>query len=370
MTITITGVGAITPFGAGAAALWSSLCRPALAGANAASFSAPVPVARVTSELPDAATARKSGSGLPRATRLALESARQAWGLAKLDQRGIEPERTGVFVASSCGLLDELALFESQLDERNLSAAKPYVYQELTLGALAGHVSIQHGIRGPALPLAGTWRSGFQVLEFAVAALLHGEVDAALVVATESGGESLALQARRLFDHGLLGSGGSGPRASESSVAFVLERAPARSGDQPQGGSFPRLVHDALQGALPTTTWPEAEPSIASLSSAISSVADLGPASTPWREPAECTWPGSVFTRLGWTGSCAGPLGLAALVSALDALRTDPSAMVVSPDPQRHLSTAPAPSPLFRLVLDSNTGALVGGNACTPHSET
>jgi len=127
---------------------------------------------------------------------MGILAAKEAWLDADAALRPPDVTRVGIYAGTSYGLLDELSHYETDLARRAFRAARPSVYQELTLGALTGHISIALDIRGPILPLGHGWLSAFQALDLAVAGLQDGTLDAALVVAVEALGTNMIARMR------------------------------------------------------------------------------------------------------------------------------------------------------------------------------
>ncbi len=146
---------------------------------------------------------------------MGILAAVEAWVDAEM-WRANSPTRVGLYVGSSYGLLDELRQYETDLERRGLRAARPSVYQEVTLGALAGHISVALDIRGPIIPLAHGWLSAFEALDLAMGGLHDGTLDAAVVVAVEALGPSMIDQMCQEAP-GL-------ERIGEGAVALFIER--------------------------------------------------------------------------------------------------------------------------------------------------
>lgn len=220
--IDIVGIGIVSPFGQGREPFWHGLMSGESRLADAQDpqdgpSGRQMRVARIAAFDPDTGEKHLS-SALPRPTQMAVVAASEAWDDAGMSDSGVDRSRIGVYAASTYGLLDELADYERDLAKRLLKAAKPSVYQEMTLGALAGHVSIALDVYGPIVPLTQGWLGSLRVLELALGDLVDGTVDAALIVAVESLGEAMLASAR---EQGLTSGVG------EAAVALIAARRDA-----------------------------------------------------------------------------------------------------------------------------------------------
>lgn len=239
--IAITGIGVLSTCGVGQDAFWSGLRGGEARFEEIASLGHACDAQRAA-RVPDWDPSRFDGSRafrlLPRCTQMAMIASRLGWADAGLATPSAAPERIGIYLGTTYGILDDLARFEDDLDRQGLQAAKPSVYQELTLGALAGHMSIQHGTRGPVIPLSNGWLSGEAALRLAIVALLSDEIDVALVGAVEPLGPSMH---REACERGWLArqhgdaQDAAGMRLGEGAVVLALERftAARRRGAQP-----------------------------------------------------------------------------------------------------------------------------------------
>lgn len=220
LAIDLVGIGVVSPYGCGRERFWNGLWSGAtqfVPGAPDEAGTTPA-TARV-SDLPSEGPAGyRDFAVLPRPTQMGILAAMEAWVDAEM-WRPNSPTRVGLYVGSSYGLLDELSQYETDLDRRGLRAARPSVYQEVTLGALAGHISVALDIRGPIMPLAHGWLSAFEALDLAMGGLAEGILDAAVVVAVEALGPSMIDQMCQETP-GL-------ERIGEGAVALFIERREA-----------------------------------------------------------------------------------------------------------------------------------------------
>ena len=318
--IAVTGLGTLTPFGLSPQAL--------LEGARTEARAAHWPhesLRRLPEPIP-AVECRRDFSALPRATQLAVSVAHQALSDAKVRVGSkTDPERIGLYVATCCGLLDELNAFEEALRHQRSAAAGPYAYQELTLGALAGHVCIAHQIRGPSYPLIGDPTGAAPCMDLAASDLNANTIDVALVVNVEPAGP--AMQAMVEHAQATSRAAGTSPGwGSEVAVALVLERATL----EPQ--SHTAAVSEALRAPY-----------------GILRTADRHDAAR--RAPALMTPTAHLLRPLGWTGTCSTTLDVA--LSAL-LLRFGWSALPQPLEADRAASISPLPPGRMSMFLEAH----------------
>jgi len=185
--VVITGVGAVTPMGVGAARFWQGLA----AGENAIRRLVDLPPGfpvSVAGTVPDFAaealferrTARRTGRyGL-----FALAAAREALAASGLDPTQ-DPDRIGVVLGTAGGMLtphgQERILAEAgpkRVDPLHLSKHGPYM--------AAVRVAMELGVHGPTSTVNSACASGLDAMGQAVLLLKAGQADAILAGGTES----------------------------------------------------------------------------------------------------------------------------------------------------------------------------------------
>lgn len=238
----------MSPYGCGTARFWNGL----RSGASqlvpeTAHDAARLRTARVGALRATDPCGYRSFVGLPRLTQMAILAATEAWLDAGVPSRPPDRTRVGLYAGTSYGLLDELASYEADLARRAFRAARPSVYQELTLGALTGHIGIALDIHGPIVPLGHGWLSALDALDLAMADLRDGLVDMAVVAAVEALGPSMVAQMQdEAPDLECIGEG---------ALALVVERGDDR---RRKGATYGRLGDVAQRRAADATSHAEA----------------------------------------------------------------------------------------------------------------
>ncbi|MEX1025742.1 MAG: beta-ketoacyl-[acyl-carrier-protein] synthase family protein [Planctomycetota bacterium] len=184
--IVITGIGAVTPFGAGVEVLWRGLDRGKQpiervelfdVAPHRTHLAATVPGDAL--ELPTAVLARHPSRTLSRTDRFALIAAHEAWVMAELGEPGSVPA-AGLFFGSSTG-----GMFEGERAYRALVRSRPErararAFAAQPNGTPAEEIARVFGLGGPTETLATACSASTMALEAALDALRAGETAIAL----------------------------------------------------------------------------------------------------------------------------------------------------------------------------------------------
>jgi 3-oxoacyl-[acyl-carrier-protein] synthase II len=397
--VAITGIGVVSPLGAGASEHWSGL----LAGRSGVSrldrlvrLGYPVDVA---AEVPQQAVAeclsrlpRKQVKLYNRATIFAMAAASLAAEDAAIGTPVPDAVRAGVFLAtlfipypiqSLLQLLPELEASgnHSQLDmgkalKRCQGGVNPLdLSLKIVPSLTAGHIAIHFGLRGACRTVADGWTGGLHAIGQAMTAIRNGALDLAfsggaecpledLVFADLCGTDLLAPPAaapeRTCRPFGL---GRQGTVAGEGAVVLVLEayehavargarvRAEVAGFGAANGGLTPEELRDSIRRAMRVALDDSRRRTVSavSLHGDGSRLNDLGEALAV-REMAWTDGPPLAYATKGAHGnlfSAAGPLEVAGAVMALESETLPPSRNCDEPDPACALAlTADGPRPI------------------------
>jgi 3-oxoacyl-[acyl-carrier-protein] synthase II len=188
--VAITGIGAVTPVGVGADGLWAGVLANRSAVREIDRFDpSPFPshvAAQITDFRPEDHLDARRARRLDRFSQLSVASARMAAEDAGWTDASRSPERTGVWIGSALG---GVAFGEEQhanYVQRGVRAVAPTLATAVFGGAGASNVSIDQGIRGPAVGNANSCASGAMAIGQAFHAIRAGIVDAALAGGAEA----------------------------------------------------------------------------------------------------------------------------------------------------------------------------------------
>ncbi|MHC8340196.1 beta-ketoacyl-ACP synthase II [Pseudomonas sp. HLT2-19-2] len=262
--VVVTGMGLVSPLGSGVEAVWARL----LAGRSGlrnlpdevvadlpAKVGGAVPTLEDDAEAgfdPDRATPPKEQKKMDRFILFAMEAARQA-----LEQAGWQAadanaqERTATIIGSGVGGFGAIADAVRTTDSRGPRRLSPFTIPSFLVNLAAGHVSIQHGFKGPLGAPVTACAAGVQAIGDAARLIRCGEADIAVCGGAEAAIDRVSL------------AGFAAARALSSGYNETPERAsrPFDSGRDGfvMGEGAGLLVIESLEHALARGAQPLAE---------------------------------------------------------------------------------------------------------------
>lgn len=260
--VVVTGLGAVTPYGCGVAALWEGLvgARPTarpITRFDAAGF--PVRFAcEVPAFDPFAHLPRRLVRQTDRFGQYALIAAEEALGQAGLlgqpDPSGLhipvtgaDPQRVGTVIASGAGGVQEMTDQLDRLRTTGPDRVRPYLSIAMPINMGGGQVAIRHGLRGPSYSLVSACASAGDALGSALDLLRAGRAD--VVVA---GGSEAAISPLTIA--GFAAAGALSRRNDDperASRPFDVERDGFVAGEGAGLLVLERAGHAAARGARP-----------------------------------------------------------------------------------------------------------------------
>jgi 3-oxoacyl-[acyl-carrier-protein] synthase II len=262
--VVVTGMGLVSPLGSGVEAVWERL----LAGRSGlrnlpdevvadlpAKVGGAVPTLADDAEAgfdPDRATPPKEQKKMDRFILFAMEAARQA-----LEQAGWQAqdanaqERTATIIGSGVGGFGAIADAVRTTDSRGPRRLSPFTIPSFLVNLAAGHVSIQHGFKGPLGAPVTACAAGVQAIGDAARLIRCGEADIAVCGGAEAAIDRVSL------------AGFAAARALSSGFNETPERA-SRPFDSDRDGfvmgeGAGLLVIESLEHALARGAQPLAE---------------------------------------------------------------------------------------------------------------
>ena len=188
--VAVTGIGAVTPIGIGADGLWEGVLANRSAVRAVDRFDASPFPSRVAAQVddfrPEDHLDAKRARRLDRFSQFSVAAARMAAEHAGWADESRSRDRTGVWMGSALG---GVAFGEEQhanYVRRGVRAVAPTLATAVFGGAGASNVSIDLGIRGPAVGNANSCASGAMAIGQAFHAIRAGIVDAALAGGAEA----------------------------------------------------------------------------------------------------------------------------------------------------------------------------------------
>ncbi|GAA3338195.1 beta-ketoacyl-[acyl-carrier-protein] synthase family protein [Curtobacterium pusillum] len=189
MDISITGYGAVSPFGHGVGALWDAL----VAGRSgvhvlerSGSFWEQVPIRVGADAALDADTAlgRVRANRLDRSQQLALVAADEAW--ADAGAPTVEGDRLAVVVGTGIGGVETLLDAHDVLGASGARRVSPRAVPMLMANGAAAQISIAFGARAGAYTTVSACASGAEAIATAARLITTGEADVVIAGGTEA----------------------------------------------------------------------------------------------------------------------------------------------------------------------------------------
>jgi hypothetical protein len=183
-TVTITGIGSVSPYGPLAGLIPPSPLEPSAittwttAGLRRAFLVQPF---RAASVVPGVKTRR-----LDRLSAWALVASSLAIKDAEIDLNQVDRSRVAVVFATAFGCVDLTEAFYLSADANGWNGTDPITFPETLPSAPASHVSMFHGLRGPNVTVSNKYFAGETALIQAASLLRHGQADLAIVLAGDA----------------------------------------------------------------------------------------------------------------------------------------------------------------------------------------
>jgi 3-oxoacyl-[acyl-carrier-protein] synthase II len=204
--VVVTGMGLVSPLGSGVEAVWARL----LAGRSGlrnlpdevvadlpAKVGGAVPTVAEDAEAgfdPNLATPPKEQKKMDRFILFAMEAARQALEQAGWQaQTGVAQERTATIIGSGVGGFGAIADAVRTTDSRGPRRLSPFTIPSFLVNLAAGHVSIQHGFKGPLGAPVTACAAGVQAIGDAARLIRSGEADIAVCGGAEAAIDRVSL---------------------------------------------------------------------------------------------------------------------------------------------------------------------------------
>ena len=188
--VMITGMGCVTPYGAGVDAYWSALVAGRSAITPLTAFD-PAPYAtRIAGQIHDFRARdympQREITGTARVVQLGIAAARMAVEEAKLPILRCDPTRIGVFVGSSVGTFEYAAENHAVFLEKGIRRVHPLFPAQSYSGVVATQIAITFETRGPALCVSTACNSSTDAIGLAWMYIRSGVIDRAIVGGTEA----------------------------------------------------------------------------------------------------------------------------------------------------------------------------------------
>lgn len=189
MDISITGYGAVSPFGHGVDALWDALVAGrsgvhVLDRSGARWDGLPIRVGADAALDADGALGRVRAARLDRSQQLALVAAEEAW--ADAGAPDVAGDRLAVVVGTGIGGVETLLDAHDVLGESGARRVSPRTVPMLMANGAAAQISIAFGARAGAYTTVSACASGAEAIAMAARLIATGEADVVVAGGTEA----------------------------------------------------------------------------------------------------------------------------------------------------------------------------------------
>jgi len=183
--IAITGIGLITPLGAGREIFWEN-CRRAKSGIKKITA---FDTSKFDSDMAGVIDDFDPGKYMPvrayrrmsRISRLAVSASVEALEDSGLDPDGMDKSRMAVILGTAYGSSSHVEDFYVSLLNDGPRGARPFLFPETVPNAPASHIAMFHGITGPNTTFCQNQISAENAILYARNLLLQGRADVVLV---------------------------------------------------------------------------------------------------------------------------------------------------------------------------------------------
>jgi 3-oxoacyl-[acyl-carrier-protein] synthase II len=187
--ISITGYGAVSPFGHGVDALWDALVAGrsgvhVLERPGALWEQVPILVGADAALDADAALGRVRANRLDRSQQLALVAAGEAW--ADAGAPAVEGDRLAVVVGTGIGGVETLLDAHDVLGASGARRVSPRTVPMLMANGAAAQISIEYRARAGAYTTVSACASGAEAIAMAARLIVTGEADVVIAGGTEA----------------------------------------------------------------------------------------------------------------------------------------------------------------------------------------
>lgn len=188
--VVVTGIGAVSALGIGIPAFWERMTAGRSGVGRITAFDPTGYIAQAAAEVPgfDSAAYFEDTEReiLDRFSQLALVAAREACAGAGLEVREDERDRIGVAIGSGMGGIATQDEGYKKMYGKGVTRTHPFTIPRIMNNAPAAHISMRHGLRGPALSIATACAASAHAIGEAAEMIRAGRADAMIAGGAEA----------------------------------------------------------------------------------------------------------------------------------------------------------------------------------------
>ena len=195
--VVITGMGAITPIGAGHEAFWGALLAGVSGAGPITHFDASEYTTRIAAEIkdfdPEQYMERKEAKRMDRFVQYAVAATKLAVEDSALDTASTDMDRVGVLIGSGIGGTGTWEEQHQILLERGPGRVSPFFVPMLISDMASGHVSMIYGAKGPNLAVTSACATATHAIGEATEMIRRGAADAMIAGGSEAAITAMAV---------------------------------------------------------------------------------------------------------------------------------------------------------------------------------
>ena len=188
--VVITGLGAITPVGIGAAAFWQSLIAGKSGIDRITRFDPSEYTTQIAGEVkdfdPTQYIEKKEAKRMDRCTQFAVAAAKIAFEDAGIDFEQEDRSRMGTLIGTGVGGMDTLHDQYQTLFDKGPGRISPFFVPMMIANMTAGQTSITFGLQGPCSCVVTACASGTNAIGDAFKIIQRGDADVMVAGGTEA----------------------------------------------------------------------------------------------------------------------------------------------------------------------------------------
>ncbi len=191
MRVVVTGVGAVSPLGIGADALWNGLIEGRSGIRRIQHFDASDLEVQIAGEVPDFQPREfmdfKAAKRMDRFAQFAVAATREALAMSGLEITEENTERIGIMVNTGGGGFPTIEREVTVKAEHGGKRVSPFLIPMFAPNMASCQVAIQFGIHGPTATSVAACAAGIQAFVDAVHMIERGDADVVITGGTEGG---------------------------------------------------------------------------------------------------------------------------------------------------------------------------------------
>lgn len=197
--VVITGVGAVTPLGNNATALWDALVSGKSGIRTVSRFDTTIQTVKIGGECtdfnPGEFIEHRAAKRMDRFAQFALASGKMAFGQSGLGNCQYDPTRAGVIMGTGIGGLTELEEQHLRLLNKGPSKVSAFTIPKLMPNAAVGNLSIAINFQGPSASVSTACASAGSAMGEAYRTIRRGEAEIIMTGGSEAALTPLGISA-------------------------------------------------------------------------------------------------------------------------------------------------------------------------------